>query len=121
MQRNSILLGFLAFFGLVDVIAADRPQSAQRINNFTGPLTPAQAIASFKVEQGLRVELATSEPATMDPVAIAFDERGRMFVVEDRGYPTGPAPGQPPAGIIALLEDTDGDGRFDKRVVFADG
>jgi hypothetical protein len=57
------------------------------------PLSPSQAIASFRVEPGFRVELAASEPTTIDPVAIAFDEKGRMFVVEDRGYPTGPPAG----------------------------
>jgi hypothetical protein len=78
-------------------------------------LTPSQALGSFKLEKGLRVELAASEPLVMDPVAFAFDERGRLFVVEDRGYPTGPSPGQPPAGVIALLEDTHGNGVYDKR------
>lgn len=85
------------------------------------PLTPDQALASFRLEPGLRIELVASEPTVVDPVALAFDELGRMFVAENRGYPTGPGEGQPPAGIIALLEDTDGDGRFEKRTVFADG
>src|SRR5881397_635763 len=85
------------------------------------PLTPEQALGSFRLEPGLRIELVAAEPLVVDPVALAFDERGRMYVVEDRGYPTGPGPGKPPAGIVALLEDTDGDGRFDKRTVFADG
>src|SRR4051794_2394444 len=87
----------------------------------SGPLTPEQALASFKLEPGLQIELVAAEPLVANPVAIAFDERGRLFVVENRGYPTGPGPGKPPAGIIALLEDTDGDGHFDKRTVFADG
>ncbi len=55
------------------------------------------------------------------PVAIAFDERGGLYVAENRGYPTGPGEGQPPAGRIARLEDTDGDGRMDRRTEFADG
>ena len=56
----------------------------------------------------------------MDPVAIAWDERGRMFVAENRGYPVGGPDGRP-VGVIALLEDTDGDGRPDKRTEFATG
>ena len=52
-------------------------------------------------------------------MSLAFDERGRLFVAENRGYPTGPGEGEPPTGRIALLTDTDGDGRFDKRSEFA--
>ena len=85
------------------------------------PLTPAQALASLQVEAGLRVELAAAEPLVASPCAVAWDERGRMFVAENRGYPVGPGTNQPPAGIIAMLEDTDGDGRYDKRTEFATG
>ena len=87
-----------------------------------GPLSPDEALAGFTLESGYRIELAAAEPLIKDPVAIAFDERGRMYVVENRGYP-GPLEGSPqPAaseGVIALLEDTDRDGRFDKRTDFA--
>lgn len=85
------------------------------------PLTPAQALASLRVEPGLKVELAAAEPLVASPCAVAWDERGRMFVVENRGYPTGPGSNQPPAGVIALLESTKGDGVYDRRTVFADG
>ncbi|MBI3875143.1 MAG: dehydrogenase, partial [Verrucomicrobia bacterium] len=85
------------------------------------PLTPARAIVTFQVEPGLRVELAAAEPLVVSPCAIAFDERGRVFVAENRGYPTGPGPGKKPDGVIALLESTKGDGGYDKRTVFADG
>ena len=85
------------------------------------PLTPQQALASLQVEAGLRVELAAAEPLTASPCAVAWDERGRMFVTENRGYPVGPGTNQPPAGVIAMLEDTDGDGTYDKRTEFATG
>jgi putative membrane-bound dehydrogenase-like protein len=85
------------------------------------PLTPQQALASLQVEAGLRVELAAAEPLVVSPCAVAWDERGRMFVAENRGYPVGPGSNQPPAGVIAMLESTKGDGTYDKRTEFATG
>ncbi|HSU53486.1 MAG TPA: PVC-type heme-binding CxxCH protein [Candidatus Dormibacteraeota bacterium] len=86
-----------------------------------GPLTPEESLKYLKTEPGLKVELVAAEPVVVDPVAVAWDEKGRMFVVEDRGYPTGPGKGKPPMGQVVLLEDTKGDGKYDKRTVFADG
>ncbi len=85
------------------------------------PLSPADAQKAFEVVPGLRVELVAAEPLVASPCAIAFDSKGRLFVAENRGYPIGPKEGEKPAGVIAMLEDTDGDGRMDKRTVFADG
>ena len=84
-------------------------------------MPPDEALAGFELEPGYRIELAAAEPLTRDPVAIAFDDRGRLYVVEHRGYPDPPEGSAPSAreGLIALLEDTDGDGRFDKRSNFA--
>jgi putative membrane-bound dehydrogenase-like protein len=88
------------------------------------PLSPAESLAGFELEAGYRIELAAAEPLIQSPVAMAYDERGRMYVVENRGYP-GPLEGadddSPAAGVVALLEDTDRDGRFDKRTDFARG
>jgi putative membrane-bound dehydrogenase-like protein len=86
-----------------------------------GPLSPEEAARSFRIEPGLRLELVAAEPLIVSPVAMAFDERGRLFVAEDRGYPTGPGEGKPPVGRIALLTDSDGDGRMDRRAEFAEG
>ena len=87
-----------------------------------GPLSPDEALAGFELEPGYRIELAAAEPLIRDPVAVAFDDRGRMYVVENRGYP-GPLEGaearSPAEGVVALLEDTNRDGRFDKRTDFA--
>lgn len=81
-------------------------------------LSPEQALKAFEHEGDVRVELVAAEPLVASPCAIAFDERGRLFVAENRGYPNQAEPAQ---GTIALLEDTDANGRMDKRTVFADG
>jgi putative membrane-bound dehydrogenase-like protein len=85
-----------------------------------GPLSPEDSLKYLKTEPGLKVELVAAEPMVVSPVAVGWDEKGRMYVVENRGYPVGPGKGQPPVGQVVLLEDTDGDGKYDKRTVFAD-
>ncbi|MDW8311001.1 MAG: hypothetical protein RMK20_16640, partial [Verrucomicrobiales bacterium] len=85
-----------------------------------GPLTPERALATFDPEPGLRVELVAAEPLVDSPCALAFDERGRLYVAENRGYPVG-GPNGETAGRVALLEDNDGDGRMDQRSDFATG
>ncbi len=87
------------------------------------PLSPADALAAFVLEPGYRIDLVAAEPLVRSPVAIAFDERGGLYVVENRGYPD-PLDGEPPQeaqGVIARLIDTDGDGRYDRRTDFATG
>jgi len=56
------------------------------------PLSPAEELATFRLEKGFRIELVASEPMIETPVAISFDDQGRMFVVEMRGYRTGRRP-----------------------------
>lgn len=85
-----------------------------------GPFSPQQSMAAMKLLPGLRVELAACEPHVIDPVAIRFDEHGRMWVVEMRDYPHGPQPDQPPQSRIKVLEDLDQDGFFETATVFAD-
>lgn len=84
------------------------------------PLSPEESLRHFQLDNGLRVELVAAEPEVVDPVSIAFDEEGRMYVVEMRDYPNGPQPGQPPLSQIKRLEDLDGDGRYETAHVFAD-
>src|SRR5262245_2674330 len=87
-----------------------------------GPLSPREELATFKVAKGFKVELAACEPEVVDPVAMAFDEHGRLFVAEMRGYPNGGiGTGTITSGKVKLLEDTNGDGVFEKSTVFAEG
>ena len=87
------------------------------------PLSPAEAMASFRVAPGFRLELVAAEPLVEDPVAIAWDERGLLYVVEMRGFmPTVDGEGeQAPVGRVVVLEDTDRDGMMDRHGVYLDG
>ena len=79
-------------------------------------LSPEEALDTFQLPAGLRVELVAAEPDVVDPVAMAFDANNRLFVVEMPGYPLD----MRTRGRVKLLEDKDGDGRFENSVVFAD-
>ncbi len=69
----------------------------------------------FELHPAFRLEIAAAEPVTVDPIDLAFDERGRVFVLELPGYPDMERPAR-----IAELTDGDGDGRWDERRLFAD-
>jgi len=86
-------------------------------------LAPSDALKTFKIAPGFRIELVAAEPLVHDPIALTFAPDGRLWVVEMRGYmPNVDGKGEDaPIGSIAVLEDTDGDGRMDKRTVFLDG
>ncbi|HUR46817.1 MAG TPA: PVC-type heme-binding CxxCH protein, partial [Candidatus Saccharimonadales bacterium] len=87
----------------------------------TAPRTgPEKTIAQMYVPQGFRVELITGEPDLQQPVAFAWDERGRIWVIEAYSYPTKRPPGQGQDKIV-IFEDRDGDGKFETRKVFAEG
>ena len=86
-------------------------------------LTPAAALEAFQLKPGFHIELIAAEPLVNTPVAMQFDPDGRIWVVEMTGYMPNPdgVGEEQPSGVIAVLEDTDGDGRMDKRTVFLDG
>jgi putative membrane-bound dehydrogenase-like protein len=106
------LLGF--------VLAEDKPAAPSLSNK--DPLTPAEEQKTFKIAPGFKIELAASEPNVIDPVAMAFDENGRLFVAEMSGYPNaGVGTGTISSGKIRLLEDKAGDGVFTRSTVFAEG
>lgn len=91
----------------------------------TGPSpakTPQEELAAFKLESGLKIQLVASEPMVQEPVVITFDEDGRLWVVEMRGFmPTIDGEGEDqPSGRVSILEDTDGDGLMDKSTIYLD-
>ncbi len=86
------------------------------------PLSPEEEQKTFKIEPGFRIELVASEPMVESPIAMSFDDQGRLYVVEMRGYmhDLDGSTENEPVGRVSLLEDTDGDGRMDKSTVFVD-
>jgi len=77
--------------------------------------------ATYDLHQALEMSLFAHEPDVVDPVALTWDEEGRMYVVEMRDYPYGFGPDRKPGGTIRLLEDTDNDGKIDRSTLFAEG
>jgi putative membrane-bound dehydrogenase-like protein len=87
-----------------------------------GPLSPREEQATFRLPKGFEIDLVAAEPDVIDPVAMAFDEEGRIFVAEMRGYPNGGvATGHITSGRIKMLEDRDGDGVYETSRVYAEG
>jgi putative membrane-bound dehydrogenase-like protein len=82
------------------------------------PVAAPDALNTFQLRKGFRLELVAAEPLVADPIAVTFDEDGRLFVVEMNDYPER---GEQRLGHVRRLEDTDGDGRFDKSIIFAKG
>ncbi|WP_157898766.1 DUF7133 domain-containing protein [Luteitalea pratensis] len=99
------------------------PPGVQAVSQASPALTPEQERDTFHLAPGYRVELVASEPLVQDPVAIDWAPDGRLWVVEMPGFmPDIAATGEHDAiGRIVVLEDSDHDGRMDRRTVFADG
>ena len=118
-SRRSILRAGLLVGILWSVSCGDRSPLENGLER-REPLSPVEALQSFQLADGFRLELAASEPHVADPIAIDFDENGRLYVAEMRGYPFDPPPGGGAAGRIRLLEDLDADGVFETDHVLAD-
>lgn len=81
------------------------------------PVEPADALATFEIAPGFELSLAAHEPDVTDPIAMAFDEKGRAYVVEMVGYSERR---EDAVCQVRLLYDDDHDGVFEKSVVFKD-
>ena len=113
-QKN---LGFPVYKNL----PPGKQMSGQHAPATTPALSPEEAQKKFTLPPGFEIRLFASEPEVVNPVAMTWDERGRLWVVELYEYPLGAKPGTRGRDRIKILEDTDGDGRADKVTVFADG
>jgi putative membrane-bound dehydrogenase-like protein len=82
--------------------------------------TPADAMRTMSLPPGFQVSLVAAEPKVVQPIAMCFDERGRLWVVEGMGYPKKRPDGQG-ADRILILEDVQKDGSYAKVTVFKEG
>jgi len=83
-------------------------------------LHPAEAVANMSIPDGFDVTVFASEPDIAEPIAFCFDDRGRMWVVENFNYQNRGKHIEEPISRIQILEDTDGDGVFDRKKTFTD-
>src|SRR5262245_21264321 len=90
-------------------------------NPVPSPPQPAaeETLSKMSLPEGFRAVVVAAEPTVRQPVAMAFDERGRIWVAEAYRYPTKRPDGE---GLdrLVILEDSDGDGQFETRKVFVE-
>src|SRR5215217_1991219 len=121
-----LVISILLFFACKNAKGPSPEESFVRVvvdtNPPVTPLSPQESIKKIQLPPGYHVELVASEPMVQEPVAIAWDGNGRMYVAEMNTYMKDAAAiGEyEPTSRVKLLEDTDGDGRMDKATVFID-
>ncbi len=122
-----LLAGFLTTLAEDPLPQVERLQTSPVLRHLRPNPTPApartgpeQTVAQMYVPEGFRVDLVVAEPDLHQPVAFAWDERGRLWVAEAYSYPTKRPPGE---GLdkLVVFSDADGDGKFETRKVFAEG
>src|SRR5690625_3395085 len=122
---------FLSLLGMVPAIAqhGDRSEIDQSSPHpdwdipDAPVLTPEQALETFSLQPGFRIELVASEPLIQDPVAMDIDADGRLWVVEMQTFmPNVDGEGElKPESRVVVLEDTNGDGQMDKSTAYMEG
>ncbi|MDP7016896.1 MAG: c-type cytochrome [Pirellulaceae bacterium] len=119
MSRVQTTLALFAAVTFANMAAAQSPRVAPP--SVESPISGGESLRHMHLTPGLRIELVAEEPNLVDPVAIRFDERGRMWAVEMRDYPNGPGPDETPKSRIKILEDRDQDGYYERATIFAEG
>ncbi len=114
--RAVLLLSFLLLSSPANRSFAEEHDYREQLKPIA-PRSPEEAMKAFQVADGFRIELAASEPNVVDPVAMAFDADGRLFVIEMRGYSEDDGD---VLGRVRLLEDTNDDGTYEKSTIFAE-
>jgi len=94
---------------------------SEPLSRMQSPLSPAESLKHLVVPKGFHVELFAAEPQLGGkPIAMNWDERGRLWIAETYDYPNELQPAGAGRDRIRICEDTDADGRADKFTIFAD-
>jgi putative membrane-bound dehydrogenase-like protein len=114
-----MVLGLVPLLGSPVRGPGQEPDFADRLPRIP-PKSPEEAHATFSLRPGFELELVAAEPNVRSPVAIEFDERGRLWVAEYAEYNQYADPASKEIGAIRLLEDRDADGRYETATEFAE-
>ncbi len=120
ISKNHVWWQNEATSGLPDLV--DRRSFAQLMGDLAFEArSPEASRRSIEVAPEFQVELVASEPLVQDPVALDWGPDGRLWVVEMSDYPLGVDGKGKPGGRVRILQDSNGDGRYDRSSLFADG
>ncbi len=126
-MRSPLILLFAAFsilfcFSVNSTAQEDRKQLPKKQHKTSDApfLKPHEAVAKMAIPAGFDVSIFASEPDIAEPIAFCFDAKGRMWVAENFNYQTRRKHTDDQVSRIQILEDTDGDGIFDKKKTFTD-
>lgn len=127
-SRSAFSIFFVALILLISACKSGQqdqtwPLPVQQVTENSPVLSPDEAMKTIHLAPGYRLELVASEPLVQDPIALDFGPDGRMYIIEMPGFMPDESgkDSREPTGRIVLLEDTNNDGRMDKRTVFLDG
>lgn len=119
--KISTLLSAVLTFAQISALAAGFPEPYDTEKAGDAPMAAEEAARSATLPEGFRLEVFASEPEVRQPIGIDFDDKGRLWVAECYTFAENPRRWDLDLNDrVTILEDTDGDGKSDKRTVFWD-
>ena len=112
ISRSVIIVGLIC---LIFITSCKNKTSSEQ-----PAYTAEQSLAAMQFSEDFHAEVFLKEPQVMSPVEMVWDEDGKLYVAEMLDYPDDPPAGKPARSRIRLLEDEDGDGKYEKNTIFAD-
>ncbi len=119
---RAVLLRGIAWAGRRDAdLLVSKPELASLLYPEGGPTAPETAVKKLVAAPDFEINLVASEPLIEKPISLDWDARGRLWIAETPEYPYRNDRSRPPKDRISILEDTQGNGRMDKKTVFYEG